>query len=311
MSGGAMTQLFSASELATLNEQPEPRFARLLARRPRSECLERFTRELRNHRRFIEGFQVWTDSIEHYLFDSPDAAPDRPSWGPRLFHRAATAHRVTTADRTNLAAEAEAELRQAVLAEDHLAATQAYRHALDLLTRLHATGRDTVTLALSEVYRSRGPDALAQSLRQTGDLTLFRWMPTDLGREPRARAISWLELLRGNFAEAELFEEPDRFVIVQAPCGSCGRQIEQGGYEHPLDLAVVRGPHPLTWGTAGTPIYRTHVALMHFIVPIERIGVPWPLFQCPAGLRTDPCQVVIYKDPLNPAALAYRHGQDG
>jgi len=34
----------------------------------------------------------------------------------------------------------------------------------------------------------------------------------------------------------------------------------------------------------GVPVYRDHVRVMHWDVPTERIGRPWPRVECPAGM---------------------------
>lgn len=53
------------------------------------------------------------------------------------------------------------------------------------------------------------------------------------------------------------------------------------------------------------PVYRTHVAMMHFLVPIERIGAPWPVVLCPAG-KQEVCRILLYKDPRRAAPEHYR-----
>ena len=60
--------------------------------------------------------------------------------------------------------------------------------------------------------------------------------------------------------------------------------------------------HPITFERGDVPIYRTHVAVMHFLMADERIGVPWPVVACPRGAVPGPCRITLYKDPRNPAA---------
>jgi hypothetical protein len=46
---------------------------------------------------------------------------------------------------------------------------------------------------------------------------------------------------------------------------------------------------------------------MHYLQPLERIGVVWPAIECPAGVSDGPCRVTIYKDPAaTPAHWAAR-----
>jgi hypothetical protein len=71
-----------------------------------------------------------------------------------------------------------------------------------------------------------------------------------------------------------------------------------------MALAVVEERHPVSWGRGATPIYRTHIPIWHVAMARERIGVPWPVNRCPAGLEVGPCTLLIFKDPLDPAANA-------
>jgi hypothetical protein len=58
-------------------------------------------------------------------------------------------------------------------------------------------------------------------------------------------------------------------------------------------------------------VYRTHIPVMHVLLPRERIGVPWPLPMCPAGAGTGPCPSHIFKDPLDPRANEVCDGPGG
>ena len=59
-------------------------------------------------------------------------------------------------------------------------------------------------------------------------------------------------------------------------------QLESDAFPGPLDHAtIVTEVHPITFERGDVPIYRTHVAVMHFLMADERIGVPWPVVACP------------------------------
>jgi hypothetical protein len=45
----------------------------------------------------------------------------------------------------------------------------------------------------------------------------------------------------------------------------------------------------------GVPVYRDHVRVMHWEMPIERIGRPWPRVECPAGMGAGVCRIVLEK----------------
>jgi hypothetical protein len=192
---------------------------------------------------------------------------------------------------------------------DHLArgdasgAMRELERLVDEIRAVHALERDRVAAALTAIYRDHGIGVLEQSLRYVGARTLLAWMPTDIERDPHSRLITWANMLVGNFAELTIEEYDDRFVLVQAPCGTCGRQVAEGKYDEPGDFAVVTEVSPVTFGRGNTPVYRTHVAVMHTLMPMERLGVPWPVIQCPAGLEAGPCRVHLFKDPRDPSAL--------
>ena len=122
---------------------------------------------------------------------------------------------------------------------------------------------------------------------------------------PEVRVRQWAAMQKGNFAEITVTETDDAFVINLHPCGTCGRQVSDGCYGENLDLAVVAEDHSLTLGRGPAPIYRTHVAVMHFLIPMERTGVPWPVIQCPPGMDAEPCRVMLFKDPAATPPEAY------
>jgi hypothetical protein len=150
----------------------------------------------------------------------------------------------------------------------------------DQWRRLQDAYRDWLSMLLSRIYRQRGVGELEAVLRYTAERTLFGWMPTDMARPPEKRLPSWARMLQGHFSSLRIEEDAEKFTLVQDPCGTCTRQIQQGD----------------------TPIYRSHVPLWHVTLAGELTGVPWPVNQCPAGLGTGPCRVLLYKDSTNPAA---------
>jgi hypothetical protein len=166
----------------------------------------------------------------------------------------------------------------------------------------HDRGLDAVCALITHVYRTHGVDALEQSIRAVGEQTLLAWMPRDIERPPEVRIRVWASMMHGNFAEITVTEDDETFVITQNPCGSCGRQLECGAFPGPFDHATVTEAHPITFDRGNVPIYRTHVAVMHFLMPTERLGVPWPVVACPPGSVAGPCHITLYKDARNPAA---------
>jgi hypothetical protein len=126
----------------------------------------------------------------------------------------------------------------------------------------------------------------------------------DIAHDPVERITRFVWLLHGHFTELTVTEDDARFVIVQDPCGTCTRQTRDGRYGPPMNLAVIDEPHPVTWGGRPTTAYRSHIPIWHVSMPGEAIGRPWPVNQCPRGLDDAPCSILLYKDPLDPRALA-------
>ena len=58
----------------------------------------------------------------------------------------------------------------------------------------------------------------------------------------------------------------------------------------------------MTWNRGTTTIYRSHVPIWHVEMARERLGVPWPVNQCPHGLDAGVCRILLYKDPYDPEA---------
>jgi len=162
---------------------------------------------------------------------------------------------------------------------------------------VHDLYHDWVSAGLSHVYRRFGVEALEDCLRQTGRLTLLRWMPRDLANPPEQRVRRWAAMLLGNFARIQIEEDDEKFVLSQSLCGSCGRQLEAGCYGAEPGFAIVRERHPISFNRGDVPVYRTHVAVLHYLVPIQQSGVPWPAIACPAGQAPGPCRLLLYKDP--------------
>ena len=180
-----------------------------------------------------------------------------------------------------------------------LAVFDAFENACRVLQDAY---RDWLSSLLSEVYRRWGPDELEDLHRYCAERTLLPWMTVDIRNTPRKRLTRWVRMLQGHFSVVRAGEDDEKFVLVQDPCGTCSRQLLAGRCDPPFNLAVVEEEHLLTWGRGSTPVYRTHVPVWHIAMARERLGVPWPVNRCPAGLGTGPCPTFLYKDPLDARA---------
>jgi hypothetical protein len=171
-----------------------------------------------------------------------------------------------------------------------------HRHEV-VARELHDWYRDWVSALLSHVYRRFGTDGLEACLRYSSEKGWMPWMMEDVTHDPPTRLREWARLLCvGNFATLTIEEDDEKFLIVQDPCGSCGLQDDHNRGEPPWHLALVRERHPITFCRGDVSAYRTHIAVMHTIMPLERIGAPWPPIHCPKTVG-EPCRILFYKDP--------------
>ncbi len=271
-----MARRFTDEELAELGRSPRDRLAAALA--GEADPVAVYDGLLRSFRGFLDGFRAWIAVMDEHL---------RSTHGDAML--AAVALPGADVD--------DAALLDRLRAGDAAAALAAYDLVEAELRQRHDAGCDGVAAALSHVYRTYGVDELERTLRIAGDRTLVAWMPRDEDRPYEVRVRHWARMLSGNFARVQVVEDDEGTTIVQDPCGTCGGQVERRCMEPDGPLAVVREPHPITFGLGDTPIYRTHVAVMHYLLPIERTGRVWPIVDCPPRGEGGPCRVRIPVDP--------------
>jgi hypothetical protein len=301
----ANESLFQPSDLEALCLSGEERILSALASGDRSRIAQTFADVDAAYREFREIYHGWAAMIFEFLladggFDALKKAT--PMEGPL----AAAAAAGIDGERIRAVTEAPARFEARVAAGDPAGARAVVREQAEAARELHDWYRDWVSSLLSHVYRELGVDGLERCLRASSERGWMPWMMEDVTHDPRTRLRDWTRLLAvGNFATISIEEEDDKFVIVQHPCGSCGRQDEGDRTAPPWNLAVVRERHPITWGRGGVSAYRTHIAVMHTLMPIERIGAPWPLMHCPRAAG-EPCTIHFYKDArhVDPEDLA-------
>ena len=173
------------------------------------------------------------------------------------------------------------------------------------IRQVHDYERDWISALLSWAYRQHGLEGLERALRHCSELLWMPWMLEDITHPPEQRVRDWARLLKGNFTTMQIEEDEEKFTFIQDPCGSCARQHRDGRYEGPAALATIKEKHPLSFMHGDVTAYRTHIAVMHFIMPIERIGAPWPAIECPFT-KDEPCRLVLYKNPRRAAPEHYQ-----
>ncbi len=102
-------------------------------------------------------------------------------------------------------------------------------------------------------------------------------------------------LLKQHMGEVAVFEDDEKFVIEQSPCGSGGRLRRMGAYQGPGALPVLRQAGALTFGQPALPVYCTHCPAWNSVATLHWYGrVHWP-FSDPS--REDGgCVLYIPKD---------------
>ena len=305
------TQSFTREELDALATPPAEQFAASVASGEVDQTLVVFDRLERSYRNFVDGFDAFAAGIHEWTVTAH---------GFEALTQLMRAERTTTtidAARRGLTEEHMHDvmsagrwrdsLRARLLDGDHAGAREIFARLESSMRIVHDNACVRAVAALSYVYRTWGVEGLESSIRLAGERTLLNFMPHDLARSADERIKQWSRMMLGNFASITVDEHDDRFEITQDPCGTCTRQVMDGCYAPPVDLAVVTEKCALTFGQGNMPVYRTHVAVMHYLQPIERQGVPWPAIECPAGVNAGPCRVTIYKDPsATPARWAAR-----
>lgn len=292
-----MPRSFSDAELAAMARTPRDQFTAALD--GATEPVAVFRRLARSFTNFVDGFSTFVAGVQEYVLTAHgfasagalDAAVFRAGLR-EIATRGVIGVALDDADADAVAAEIAAALEES----DRARALEAYDRYEATVRVVHDLGVGRAAAALTHVYRTFGVDALEACLRLCGERSLLQWMPHDIARPAHERTGQWARMMSGNFASITVTETDDAFVITQDPCGTCARQVLDGCYEPPIDYAVVAEAHPITWNRGQVPVYRTHVAVMHDLLPLERIGVRWPEITCPDGVSGGPCTVRFRKD---------------
>jgi len=291
-----VTRLFSDAELVELARPPRAQFQAAVAQSPEA-TRDALTRLAGRHLRFSRGYAPWLTALRDFLRSRHGA--DGLAAADAAEAVLQNAHPLRSADGVD-EERIESTARRAaacVGAEDSAGALELWDELAQELLAEHDAQRDRISLYLSHVYRHYGVDELEACHRFCAERTLLQWMPRDLERDPASRLRTWAGMLLGNFSQLAIEEDEEKFSLLQSPCGTCSRQIEAGAHQPPLDLARVEEAGPLGFGEGDVPVYRSHVAVFHYLLPMERIGVPWPVIRCPRGQGTGTCRVLLYKDP--------------
>lgn len=300
-----MARLLTDDELRDLARSPRQRVGDAVAAADWSAAQATWSEVRTLYYDFLLLYRRWVASLQEFVLNS--AGREALADASRLdaVVSAMLARGISAADVTAASDSAPDRVMEALQRRDGAAAMAAFDATERGIRQAHDYLRDWISSLLSWVYRKRGLGALRDALRHSSELFWMPWMMEDITHPPERRVREFARMLQSNFATVRVEEDDEKFTIIQDPCGSCTRQHMDGVYEGPNALAVVTEPDPLSFMQGNVTIYRTHIPVMHFMMPIERIGAPWPVILCPSA-KGGVCRVLLYKDPRQAAAEHYR-----
>jgi len=163
---------------------------------------------------------------------------------------------------------------------------------------MHDLYRDWLTSTLSEVGRRYG-DAALEEVMTDGIRAWWTPMSRKLPQgeahlEQRIRMF--VAGLRGHLQPMEINEDDEKIEIFMKPCGSGGRQIQDGRYTGPNAFLTVEKAQRMTYGRENVPVYCTHEIAMERI-DVENDGHPFVITEPAEELGKGYCRLCIYKDP--------------
>lgn len=296
----ASAPLFTRSDLDALARTPTERVAEAIAAGDPSQLRSVVEGIERQFRGGLRGSRTWEDGTIAAILEQPDGRARLREFAMETSWTIAALNGVRAEDRGVLAEHHGASIEDTLRQDGPDAALGRYVELEATFRRLRDAHRDATSALWTILHELGGRDALARCLRDLADQTLLRWMVRDIASPPADRLREWSSVLTANFARIHIDELDDRFRITQDPCGTCSRQVMSGRYGPPLDLATIIPFSPSTPDAVEVPIYRSHVGLMHWLLPRERIGAPWPAISCAAAAGVEPCQIDLMKDPLAP-----------
>lgn len=197
-----------------------------------------------------------------------------------------------------------------VAAGDDAAAIAYWAELEDAMLKLHDYRLDMLTSVWAHVYRTYGAAELNAMHLFAGENPRWQdWVRAASAPDvvDRVREFAFL-LAVGNFGTVSVTETDEYFLLHHKLCGSCARQDLGGRYAPPWDFPrVTEDDMPeLNLGDTRMTVYRTHIPPLHWVVPINTVGHPWPVIDCGGPGR---CWYRIYKDQTQtPAAFYERVG---
>jgi len=134
----------------------------------------------------------------------------------------------------------------------------------------HDLYRDWLTDILSEIGRQFGDQKLHEIMVKTVRnylLPLGELFKKGFKACVEATAAIW----RAHFSSFELKEDEEKVTFFLNPCGSGGRQIQDGKYGPPLNLLRIEKPQIMTGQSKNCPVYCAHCISMTEVMLDEKM----------------------------------------
>ena len=159
---------------------------------------------------------------------------------------------------------------------------------------MHDLYRDWLTDVLSLIGRRFGDRALSEILEDSVRNFTNRFNDRYEGKSLRRRIQILMAGLRGHLQPMKIEEDDEKFVITPTPCGSGGRQVQDGLYEGPEGFLKVKGPHAWTFDRPDFPVYCAHCYFQNQFPLVPGEDVSGELVPS-EDLGQEPCKSFIYK----------------
>jgi hypothetical protein len=196
------------------------------------------------------------------------------------------------------------EMIAAIRGDDYAEAAARFDSYFRRMQLIHDLLVDLASLIISAIREHFGQQTAGDVLYEaftTGSFYEGLWaLVSRMSAEERAAFLA--DHLRAHFSgaaregSAQVIEEPDRYRLVFAPCGSGGAMRQRTAKLEPSAAAPLPEASRQTWFRAGeVPGYCSHCAINE-LESIRRLGYPAMVTQFNPD-PNQPCGWTVYKDP--------------
>ncbi len=163
---------------------------------------------------------------------------------------------------------------------------------------LHHAYLNWLAILISHIGENLGEEALYRVYRRLGEIEFEEQIWNKIKtQKPGIKQIvnGAARLMRSHFGRFKVEEDDEKITFINDPCGSGGTLLRENAYEPPKKYWKIKKAQPLTFSRENFPSYCAHCAVVHTLMPIERLGYPHPVV-VPPQKPSDPCIHYFYKD---------------